>query len=379
MVKKMTSGTDGKLTNEMVQELLKEKGKEFPARQQWNELASRDAIRHWADGIGDLNPLWKDLDYANKTRYRGIVAAPTFLFSCHSHIGRMGLPGIHGLYAGSHWFWYVPVYEGDWIKASGGLYDIVEKEGRFAGKSYLQTMFINYRNQRDVLVATVHNWIMRTERDTGHSTGKYKSWEKHVYSPEELDEIRHEVEAEEIRGSTPRYWEDVQIGDLLTPVVKGPMVISDMVAFKMGWGAHQSHHIRGANEVRYEVLRRHPKAYILNRLNVPDMPERVHVDEDAARRVGIPGFYDYGPQRVSWMGHLMTNWIGDDGWLKELEVQVRRPNIEGDTQWCKGRVTKKYVGESGEHLVECEIWAENQRGEVTAPGRAVAVLPHRSS
>ena len=72
----------------------------------------------------------------------------------------------------------------------------------------------------------------------------------------------------------------------------------------------------------------------------------------------------------------MTNWIGDDGFLKKLSVQVRRFNLVGDTTWCKGKVVNKHISE-GEHLVECEIWGENQRGEITAPGHAVVRLPSK--
>ena len=106
------------------------------------------------------------------------------------------------------------------------------------------------------------------------------------------------------------------------------------------------------------------------------MPERVHWEDELAREVGVPAAYDYGPQRISWLGHLMTNWTGDDGWLKKLRVEVRRFNIMGDTQWCKGKVTKKYI-HNDEHIVECDIWAENQRGEITAPGSATVILPSR--
>jgi hypothetical protein len=35
--------------------------------------------------------------------------------------------------------------------------------------------------------------------------------------------------------------------------------------------------------------------------------------------------------------------------------------------------------EDGEHLVEVEIWAENQRAEITAPGRAVVRLPSKQT
>ena len=50
----------------------------------------------------------------------------------------------------------------------------------------------------------------------------------------------------------------------------------------------------------------------------------------------------------------------------------------GDTTWCKGKVARKYV-KDGYALVDGEIWAENQRGEVSAPnGSATVVLPSKS-
>jgi hypothetical protein len=63
--------------------------------------------------------------------------------------------------------------------------------------------------------------------------------------------------------------------------------------------------------------------------------------------------------------------------LKKFYMELRRFNVVGDTTWCKGKVTRKYV-EKDEHLVEVEVRAENQRGEITAPGRAVVRLPSKS-
>ena len=34
-----------------------------------------------------------------------------------------------------------------------------------------------------------------------------------------------------------------------------------------------------------------------------------------AKEVGVPGVYDYGPQRSAWMASLVTNWMGDAGFL----------------------------------------------------------------
>jgi hypothetical protein len=49
---------------------------------------------------------------------------------------------------------------------------------------------------------------------------------------------------------------------------------------------------------------------------------------------------------------------------------------DGETWMCKGKVTKKYV-EEGEHCVDCDIWIENGKGEVTTPGKATAILSSR--
>ena len=57
-------------------------------------------------------------------------------------------------------------------------------------------------------------------------------------------------------------------------------------------------------------------------------------------------------------------------------MECRRFNVYGDTQWLKGKVVGKHI-ENETPLVDLEIWAENQRGEVTAPGQATVILPSR--
>ena len=50
-------------------------------RMRWIETATRDAIRHFAWGIGDNNPLWLDTQYAAQSPYGGIVAPPCILYA----------------------------------------------------------------------------------------------------------------------------------------------------------------------------------------------------------------------------------------------------------------------------------------------------------
>jgi hypothetical protein len=95
-----------------------------------------------------------------------------------------------------------------------------------------------------------------------------------------------------------------------------------------------------------------------------------------ARRVGVPAAYDYGPERIAWLGQLLTNWIGDDGFLKRLRVKIKRFNLIGDMTWCHGRVVGARIVD-GDGLVDLSVWCEDQRGQVTAEGEATVVLPVR--
>jgi len=105
-----------------------------------------------------------------------------------------------------------------------------------------------------------------------------------------------------------------------------------------------------------------------------DVPELVHMEDTRAQEIGLPGAYDYGCQRISWLGNLLTNWMGDDGFLERLSGRLLRFNVVGDTTWCKGKVAKKYV-DNNQHLVDIDCWAENQRGEKTSAGIATVRLP----
>lgn len=366
-------GTEGKITDEMVATVLAEIGKEYPAKDQYNTEASMDAIKHWAQGIGDINPLWQDLEYAKRTSYGDIVAPPTFLYSCWGRAGIQGFPGIHALHIGDDWIFHKPIRRNAKITVTGGVHSLTEKSTSFSGRAFIQTHFRYFRDENNELIATMYGNAMRTERDTANSTKRYQS-KITPYTDERLEAIWNGIEAEVIRGNTPRYWEDVQVGDELTPLVKGPLTMSDVVAFKMGWGSHSVHHIR-ANEHRYWYVKRHPKVPIRNRLNVPDSPEAVHMISDIADAIGIPRWYDYGPQRMAWIGQVVTNWMGNEGHLRELRAAVRRPNLEGDVQYIRGRVTAKRLDTQGRHVVEVDVWAENQHEEVTATGTAIVGLP----
>jgi acyl dehydratase len=104
---------------------------------------------------------------------------------------------------------------------------------------------------------------------------------------------------------------------------------------------------------------------------------QIHYDKDFALKNNLPGVILHGALKNAFLGQLMTDFAGELGWLRKLSVQYRGMDQPGSKVVCRGRVTKKYT-EGANHLVDCEIWLENAKGEKTTPGSATVVLPSRS-
>ena len=137
------------------------------------------------------------------------------------------------------------------------------------------------------------------------------------------------------------YYEDIEIGSEIIPLVKQPTTCQ-----LVRWA--------GASGDYYEI----------------------HYDKDFAQSRGLPGVIVHGQLACSFLGQLMTDWIGEEGILRKLTCRYKGMNFPGEALICKGKVSKKYVAD-GEHYIECSIWAENVKGEKTVSGRAVIIMPAR--
>lgn len=343
---------------------------------------TEDDIRNNAIANGDWNPLYLDPGYGARTRYGGQVAAPTYvdLIKHYTAAAVGGLPGIHSFHAGNDVEFFRPVRPGDVIGPTFRPWQIEEKQGSFAGRTIASDMEIVYRNQRDELVAVAHGNVFRIVREQARKRGKYEKQQKEPYTDEQLERIWSAVDNEKIRGATPRYWEQVEIGDTLGPIVRGPLRTVE-ISFRNWFGAGR---LTGAGGMTFgghyyqfeEYLRRPGYAEVEESTGVMDHPHRGHWEDSFARKIGVPGIYDIAVQRTAWLATLMTNWSGDDGWLRRVWCQFRRFNVEGDTTWITGKVVRKWI-EGRQHLVEIEIESLNQRGEPSTPGGGWVVLPSR--
>jgi acyl dehydratase len=349
-------------------------------------MGSHDTFRNFAHGYGDDNPLFCSEDYGASTRWHSQIAPPMVGIGLNAplradppaeRVKRPSFRGIHVFVSGSTWDWYRPVLPGDRLYSFGGTESVEVKDSEFAERSVLITFLNTKMNQRGEVVASMRMLAIHTERKTAREKGKYSAIEPATYDDDDIARLDAIYEAEEVRGSDPRWWEDVTVGDAIGPMAKGPLTTTDMIVFH-GGGYGFTPYTPCANRLAFENRRRIAPFYVKNEHGIPDVAQRVHWDSAWAQAIGNPMAYDYGVMRDCWLSHLLTDWMGDDGWLVRQHSEIRKFNYIGDSHVLTGEVIAKRV-EDGRHLVDIEMRGTNQRGDVTCPGSATIALPSREA
>jgi len=282
-----------------------------------------------------------------------------------------GLPGVHAMWSGASTKWHGHLRRGDEVRTEAYLKDLVEHQTEFAGRAIQQIYHVDFYVDGQIVVEG-DSWCFRTERDAARERGKYRLARENEprYGYDDIGAVAQGYQDEKPRGAVPLYVDEVTVGDSLPIMTKGPMTVTGFIAFAQGWGGL---YIR-ANRLAHKQLQRHPNLGIPDRFGIPDVPERVHWDDDLARRVGTPRAYDYGPERASWLTHHITDWMGDHGFLVEHNSQIRRHNPTGDIVTITGEVT---AVDADAGLVTVEQIARQQEGELSATGTAAVRLPVR--
>jgi acyl dehydratase len=349
-----------------------------------------DAFRHVAESYGDDNPLWCDPGYGTTTRWGGTIAPPAMVggdtLIGEDEVGVVApehrdlmkgdpLRGVHAFYAASAREWWAPLRPGTRTWRRNALVGILDKPSEFAGRAVHEWTAQVFRADDGPVLSGQYRNMVRTERTKARERKKEETLQQASYDDEAIAEIDAQYAREAPRGSEPRWWEDVEEGDDVGPLVKGPLTVTDMICWHVGMGMG----LYGVQPLRlaWRNRQRIPRFYHPDELGVPDVMQRVHWDPAYARRAGNPTTFDYGRMRETWLIHLCTDWMGDDAWLWRLDCEFRKFNWVGDTHWMRGRVTRKYVADGEHPAVDLDIWGENQRAEVTTPGHATVLLPSR--
>jgi acyl dehydratase len=369
----------GKFTDEMLADMRALIGTELRTDACLNnEYATRLAILRFCEGIGDDNPLWTDPEYAAEAPYGTLIAPPSFIFACLGSV-QVGWPGLGGFHAETKMTFNRPIRVGDKITAKVVFdgFDGPIADSNFGGRRIKDYLRQEYRNQDGELVATFICSRMRFERGEMQKRASSRAVElPHPWTEPELAAIEEQVLAETPRGDNPRYWEDVNVGDEIDVITKGPIGLTDEIAF-IAAGAAPIPRI-SAHGVALRRYRKHPKwAFRDPTTHALEPVYSVHYNDYAAKLQGAQVAYDVGIQRTSWGIHALTHWMGDAGKLKSLTGQYRSHVYLSDVIRLGGKVEAKEVDADGDHVVKLTTWANNQRGQACMPGTAVIALPTR--
>ena len=137
------------------------------------------------------------------------------------------------------------------------------------------------------------------------------------------------------------YFEDVQAGGEIPPLVKGPIQQIQLTRYAGASGDFNP----------------------------------IHQDHEFAKAAGMGDVFGHGMLTMGFVAQSVTDWAGA-GTVRKIGVRFGGLVRLKDTITCKGRVLSK-ESKDGVNTVELELWAENQKGEKVVTGKATVALASR--
>ena len=342
-----------------------------------SRLISRHVIR-----VGNDDPLFADPEYGKSTRYGcqlapgtmlGIVRTPQH----HGAVGeREGGYPLLTFFSGVAYEFFDVVRVGTRVRSSQILREMLEKRSDAQGRIFVLVTEVPYWDfHGDLLgVCRCTEIIVPKERRgvENYAAGTMYERKESTYTQAEVEKLIEQIESEpKRRGADTRYWEDVEVGDEMQYVYR-PHTLYDMAAaypIRFGGATFEGvyQRIKQGDKALYPV-RTHPVS------GWPYTGNAEHPDPILAPYRGQATSFDSGPDRVQIVPQLVTNWMGDDGFLARYYVANRRTVYYGDAIVYHGKVTKKFKrthqGEEGEGAVpgKAEYCAVGIRIESSHPG-----------
>lgn len=99
-----------------------------------------------------------------------------------------------------------------------------------------------------------------------------------------------------------------------------------------------------------------------------------HEDFLLTSQGGMPLPFDYGVMRFACLSPMVTNWMGDRGFLNSLYMKLVAPILYGDATWYQGEIFERTDYDDSISL-KLKIIGKNQLGETTTEAEAALTLP----
>lgn len=350
----------------------------------YNQTVTIDTIGRFARALGDSNPLYTNPLYAKKSQWRGIIAPP-LLESCIVSTFIKGeyprVPGIKIYDAGTKWERWEQIRPDDSFWAENrylGIEEISrpESENRILMRRHSITL-MNSKDQR-VATLTARTIIKCLSPEKSKSEKKSKAVEKRPhYSEKILKQLYHNLDqqfdGDFRRGAIPRYWEDVEIGEKISEEWIGPYDESDGISLMAAIG------VSNAFSTKWGALRKWKAHGIIDpQTGAYRNPIDRHATDLIAQTEGSKRAIAYGIHNQAIIAKTISDWMGDQGFLKVLDCHCRRALYYGDLSIQSGVVVGKLTN-GKEHLIELDMKATRQDGVVHTNAEAIVSLPSREA
>lgn len=369
-------------------------------------VLNEETIRRYALSIGDDNPLFTNPDYANTSRYGGLIAPGPILVHArypadHGATRPHGYP-LANFLGGVAWEFFDVVRAGMHISTSKVLREVLERPSLSGNRLIYLVCEVTYLDQHRRTVAKAYGSLIQVPMKTMGTTRAMpveklgeellSQRDSHRYQPHEVEDIIRGMENERRRGDEPLFWEDVTVGEELIPIVQPPYSLQDALSYQslhQGLIAgHEGGRFARSFTPAYRVLKAgwgypdYARVHPITRW--PYTPGDEHEDALLSPYRGYPLPFDFGIQRAQIPQRLLSNWAGDYGFCRKMSMMMGRPLFHGDALIVRGKVAHKTtVTEPGSdvvhHAVRVAIEAVNQRGESVSRGFATIYLPRRGT
>jgi hypothetical protein len=424
-----------------------------------------DTLVASAKKLYPLNPLYADTAYADKSRYKGLIAAS---ITIQPGFGFAYIPKGTDIWVSSddpapgrgldhELTFYRPIYAGDTLNGmltEQSITDITDPGGSKVRKFRCVGKGEVYNQKGELVMSAFYSGIETFKLFKDRSMAKYYDrpltiavnkpdgyWDKlrdrHVYTDSDWKYIKELWSKEEILGSKTRYWEDVKVGDQPTWTVDGPFL--DAGRTTEHYAVREILMSNNADDIKEKLYKDPNGIYRLkdsssiNSGGPMGAPPGGQAGAPPGGQIGTPPAGQApGGQAVSasaasadpkarssfqntigaqYATRIVTNWMGDDGWLYKFAWRLAfsldagqnqfpenfdRPSylykvpalkkqgkfmlthgFDGDLAITKAYVCDKYI-KDGKHYVDLVVWLETIDGLVWSECYAVVELPSKA-
>ena len=345
----------------------------------YNTGITRDSIKHLVDATGDENPLYRDPEYAKNTKYGTVIAPPAWPFTIvYGQYPEFTMFEYVSLYCGDSFEWYLPAAAGDKIDWKTTFpTEVTEKQTKVGGTAIFCKGMQEFKRHQGGVPLAKQIWtqcyieMQKTQYNEVHSSAKVPQ-----YTREFIESIHAAWDEENAKlwGGKPHYFEDVTIGESLTPLVRGPLTIMEVAA----WTKAASQFFFCSDKLHKITQERSKWGYY-----DPDLKIHLNSHENVYDAYGVmherTGSYvpgGMGSQRCSWVCTFLSNFASDEGFLWKIDlIHVRKGGLF-NVYTTTGKVTDKHQ-DGRRSWVDIELKMCDQTGDPVIKGTAQVLLPSR--